>query len=342
MTGDPQYHQDLIDMAQRIRRISPADIVHQFKDSSGFTPSNYHTCLPHFTGKLTAVDGSNVMVIEGGNFSVAAVRAAECTFAADRRVHRSVTPLRIVSIGPEPTNRDFSTLYQECFAEVPEAQLENEDRARAAAVIRDLLEYWTAYQALSAMAKGDVLVFDGALRVGHASQDRILAEILKRSAQKRILVAAVTKRTSATWGGGYPIVPAASGLADELGIAPPWYVKIPQDLLDRERYEQWHRGDVYVARLHPHAPRAFKVEVPRAADADEIGQTFSALAALSLDGRVTGYPFPLLDAHLTAVIRSDVSDQIQQDLIFRLGALGMDFSEYQDLFGDYHDEFARY
>ena len=120
-------------------------------------------------------------------------------------------------------------------------------------------------------------------------------------------------------------------------------VSTPEGLIDRLETRTWkQRGEQYVARLHPRAERAFKVEIPAFYSAEMVERVFSALAAYADDGRVTGYPYPLLDAHLTTRIGIDAVEQVRQDIIRNMDLLGMSLADYTGIFGDYHDEFDRY
>jgi NurA-like 5'-3' nuclease len=67
-----------------------------------------------------------------------------------------------------------------------------------------------------------------------------------------------------------------------------------------------------------------------------------ALAACADDGRVPGYPYPLLDAHRTVTIDQPLVMQIQQDIKARLTKLGIRNRIFEDLFGDLHGDFERY
>ena len=69
-------------------------------------------------------------------------RAAQSTFQNLERGRRSLTPLQFAIIGHGTENEDFPLLYEECFGLAPGTPLGNEDRARAAGILRDTLEYW--------------------------------------------------------------------------------------------------------------------------------------------------------------------------------------------------------
>ncbi len=344
MDARQAYREEIVRIAGRIREFAPPDLVERFALRSGFDAASYRTCGTDYDGAVCAVDGSNAVALDAGSFSIAAVRAAESTYAGGGRVHRRVTPLRLVTIGPGEANEDYGRFHEACFGCPPDVALKNDDAARAAAVFRDALEYRVALEMAFALDPGDLLVLDGALRVSHASHATALEDLLRVCDRRGVLLAAVTKRTSLTWGGGHPIVPAAEGLAHQLGVPEPWYVRLPKgEIVDREAAHTWQqRGDQYIARLHPRAQRAFKIELPEYDERERIDRAFAALAAYADDGRVTGYPYPLLDAHLAARINRDVVEQIRQDLARRMSELGMGLADYTGIFGDYHDELERY
>jgi hypothetical protein len=169
-----------------------------------------------------------------------------------------------------------------------------------------------------------------------------MKELVRTCASGGIRLCAVTKRTAVTWGGGYPLVPAALSLARARGIRPPWFLRIGEEGLDITPYNQWRHGEACVAALHPRSPLAFKVEVPAGAGERMVGETVARLAGWSDDGRVTGYPYPLLDAHRIARIPADALGQVRNDLLSGLDLQGGGYGKFQELFGDIHDEFARY
>lgn len=338
----PPDEDDLAGILDYLRQIRPADMGSRFAGAGGFDASSFSPCDTGFPGSVAAVDGSNAMVMETGSFSVVLVRAVETTFLDGRRDHAGETSLRVFRIGPEEENPAYKTLYQECFDDAPKKYLSNEDRSRAAAAFRDTLEYWTALRLAETLDRGDALLLDGALRVDHESHRPVLKGILDTARRRGVLVAAVTKMASSTWGGGIPLVPAAAALARDLGVDGPWYLAVPPSVLDAERYRQWDFSDTYVASLHSRSPRAFKVDLPAGTKAPGVRATFAALAAYADDGRVTGYPFPLFDAHQLAAIRKDQVDQVEQALIGRMSEDGMTSADFNADFGDYHDAFAPY
>ncbi|WP_250987359.1 DNA double-strand break repair nuclease NurA [Methanoculleus oceani] len=339
------YRDAIRRVAGRIREAAPEDLAGQFSVAGGFDAASYRRCRPEFGGAVCAVDGSNTIVLDAGSFAIAAVRASVSAYAGGTRLCHRKTPLYVVTVNPGAGNEDFDSLFYDCFHCSPKVHLDHDDPIRNTAVVRDTLEFWAATEMAAELDAGDLIVLDGTLQVRHASHDEVVENLLNLCNLRGVLIAAVTKRTSLTWGGGHPIVPAAEGFARDLGVPEPWYlcVSAAEGLIDRRETYLWkQRGEQYVARLHPRAQRAFKVEIPKYYSPEMVEEVFSALAFFADDGRVTGYPYPLLDAHLTTKIGRDAVEQVRQDIIRSMDLLGMNLADYTGIFGDYHDEFDRY
>jgi hypothetical protein len=342
LTTRTSYEESVDRALRRINEHIPEDLVQTFAQESGITREDIHTIPPGRSGMVTAIDGSNTMVLEGGSVSLAAIRAVQTTFLNNERHHRSITPLTLVTIGPGHRNRDFDELYQDCFGIPPHKGLDNADPERASAILRDTLEYWVGLHTARTLPEGALLLLDGALRVSSQNHEPVLASIITTAQERGILLAAVAKRTRVTWGGGHPLLPAIGGLVAQFGVAGPWWAKIDEHLLDHTEYRQGRHGELYIASLHSQWSRPMKVDLPKGTGEVAAAATMQALAACADDGRIPGYPYPLLDAHRTVVIDEPLVTQIQQDLKAGLEKQGIRNRTFEDLFGDLHGDFERY
>lgn len=333
------YDESLAATTLRIRTALPENIAGLFARCSGKTPVLPVT--PSRVARIAAIDGSNAAVLESGSMTISAIRAGAVLFR-DGEIDRKRTPLLLVTSGSGDGADDFSYLYRECFRSDPGKTLGDDERAMLASLARDILEYWMAGEVLESLERGDLLLLDGALRVSHESLDPVLTRLIGQAERKGVLLAAVAKRTTATFGDGYPLLPAVAAYADDQGRASPWRVKVDESILDQTRFSQWQHGEIHVTSLHPHTGVPIKVELPEKQSRERTEQTFSLLAGCADDGRIPGYPFPLLEAHRAVVIGQPVLGQVRQDLIAALDREGIDFSRYAMMFGDYHDEFRRY
>ena len=336
------YEESLDKALRSIAEHIPEDLVQTFAQTSGITREDIHTIPPGPSGTVSAIDGSNTMIAEGGSISLAAVRAARTVFSGNVSSARSITPVTLVTIGPGHRNMDFDEMYQDCFGTPPHKGLDNADPERASAILRDTLEYWVALQTAETLPEGSLLLLDGALRVSSQNHEPVLTDIVSTAEQRGVLVAAVAKRTRATWGGGHPLLTAISGLVDQFGIVGPWWIRIDEHLLDRTEYRQGRHGEIYVASLHRRLKRPLKMELPRGSEEKTAAGTMQALAACAGDGRIPGYPYPLFDAHRMVVIDEPLVLQLQQDVKAGLLQQGVRQWSYEELFGDLHGDFERY
>jgi hypothetical protein len=342
MTVPASYEKSLNQALRRITEHVPGDMVDKFARESGITKEDIRSIPVSPPGIVSAVDGSNVMILEGGSITLAAIRAARTTFSGSERSNRSMTPLMLVTIGPGHRNHDFDELYEDCFGSPPKKGLDNADPERASAILRDTLEYWVALETVRVLPEGALLLLDGALRVSSQNHEPVLDDIIRTAQERGVLLAAVAKRTSATWGGGHPLLPAMGNLAEHLAIPGPWWTKIDPHIPDHAGYSPGRHGELYIASLHPNFSRPLKMELPKGITEPAAAAVMQALAGCAGDGRVPGYPYPLLDAHRTVVIDEPLVMQIQQDIKSGLSKQGIRNRAFEDLFGDLHGDFERY
>jgi hypothetical protein len=342
MARDPDYEKAVDAAASRIRATVPANLVEKFREEGGISPEDFQSCTPVSCGEVCAVDGSDVLLLESGSMAIALFRAAQSTFFNMERSRRSISSLEFGIIGPGVENEDFSRLYQDCFEEVPGTPLGNEDRVRTAGILRDTVEYRVTEEMAQFLDQGAMLLRDGPLRVSHASHEPVLSRIEQTCKARKIALAGVSKQTSATWGGGHPLLPSVDGLAAAIGMKAPWWIRIEPSILDHTQFPRWQHGKMYVARLHPRAKSPLKIELTKDLPESEAEGIMNRLAACSGDGRIPGYPYPLFDAHRTVVLNEEIVEQSRSDLMRRITEAGIERQTFEILFGDYHDEFARY
>jgi hypothetical protein len=335
-----EYSGAVREAAGRIRATIPANLVEKFATGCRIRTTDFTTCTPAPCGEVCAVDGSNVTLLESGSLALAVVRAAQTTFVDMTRSRRSVTPMNFALIGPEEENQDFPVLYADCFGHPPGKPLANEDISRAAGILRDTVEYWVTETMAKELGAGALLLRDGPLRVSHESHNPVLTRIVLACKDREIALAGISKRSAATWGGGHPLLPAVFGFARTHNIPAPWWIRIDPAILDHQPHAQWQHGEMYVACLHPHSKGPLKCELPPGTT--DAGGIMNRLAGCSADGRIPGYPYPLFDAHRTVALTEEIIAQVRGDLLGRLAEAGIDRQTYEILFGDYHDEFARY
>lgn len=181
-----------------------------------------------------------------------------------------------------------------------------------------------------------LLALDGSLASFPKEADR-LGEVVDACVERDHLLVGVSKDSS-THAFGHR-------LRDEevlQGYEGPAFVPAPNAFAERQR--GLLHGDVYFARLHPDAPKWFRVDVGTHQDAPE--EVFSELAAYCASPLCVGYPYPLFEAHRFAVTVRQMRE-MYEDAILREGlALGLPpglmLSGLTSMEGDRRDTFHRY
>lgn len=340
MREDSSYRDDINSAAGYISEMCSDENLKRIVENIPVARGDFRSIESGFDSAVAAVDGSNSLVLESGSFSVTAIRAVSVAFRDGERFFTKTTPMRVPRISNMHVSGEYRKLYKECFGAEPENPLEDEP-SRSASVFRDTLEYWTAKETIKELGEGDCLMLDGSLRTSHASHDPVLSDIVRDCGNMGIFLVSISKRNSLTWD-GCPLDIALDAVASELGIKAPWYIEVPEDVPEQKRHEQWHRGRTYIIRMHPASRIVLKAEIPKYADEEYAEKIFSACAAYSGDGRIPGYPYPLMEAHRECCITQEICDIIRQDLIKNIDRRGIDRTRYNRIFGDLHDEFARY
>jgi len=99
------------------------------------------------------------------------------------------------------------------------------------------------------------------------------------------------------------------------------YVKAPEP----KRTELGPRGDIFFVKLHPDAPKWFRVDV--VSPGIDPGNLFGAIAQFAQNQLCPGYPLPLLEAHMVAVEMRKFP-RLYDDLLFKMGQeVGLSFEE---------------
>lgn len=320
------YIQDLVRVVAEIRRRRGDVGGESFISAKNILRTDFIPIEPAADRPVTAIDGSNATVYSTPFFNLIVCRGAMPAYEDQERSTLRLSSWRIFRIG-EGQDEDYTELYSEYFGREPDVGLETGNTLAAEAAFRDTIEYGLATIAARESKPGTLLLLDGALYAEHPSHTAILAELQSICRERGLLLAAVTKNAGATWDGVHPVVPAAMKAAGELRLSPPWYLKVEEG---------------YVACLHPRAKRAFLITMPEGYLGEEVAAVFSVLSSYAGDGRVVGYPYPLMDAHRQAVIRSDQVQRIRHDIIAGCSTQSINYEGYEEILGDYHDELNRY
>ncbi len=205
-------------------------------------------------------------------------------------------------------------------------------------MVNEYRKYFESQMALQAArsAEGLTLVLDGSLASFPKETDR-LGEVVEACEENDHLLVGVSK-DSTTHAFGHRLTDEEL-LRGKEGMS---FVAAPEDFGKRQR--GLLHGDVYFARLHPDAPKWFRVDLGTYREEPEFA--LSQVAAFCTSPLCVGYPFPLFEAHRFAVTVRQMRE-MYEDAIVREG-LGMGLSPnlllagLTSMEGDRRSTFHRY
>lgn len=237
--------------------------------------------LPPAAGPCLAVDGSHAALVDNGSVWVVATRVAAVSWPGPRRI--PLDPALHVA-RPDQAEGQVAALYARLGAEPPAVR----SAEAFAQAVRAAEETEAAIQAARQAGAGGLLLVDGALR-GLPPVPQTLADcVLEAAASAGVTVVGVSKRSAVADAEG-PLVQRLQ----ETGPGGRWAVEL--------------EPGVFVARLHPRARHAFRLDAPDLA-------ALARAAAFCDDAVYTGYPYPLALAHNAVAITA----QEARDLASRL------------------------
>lgn len=261
---------------------------------------------PTSRGATVAVDGSHAVLVDNGALWVVAIRVAAVTWPGPASLEPEAT---VVTTTPGEAQARIEAHYVAWGLEAPRVR----NAEGFAEALRSLEEAKAAVQAVSNLPPGSLLLTDGALQ-GLPPGPQALANRIRDAAQRAGVVAVgVAKRSSLAHDG----LPLATAL-QRTGPPGTWAVEVEEG--------------IFVARLHPRARHAFRIDAPSLADV-------ARLLPLCRDAVYTGYPYPLALAHNAVALTNAHARELSRRLwveVRRAGgaqaaALLADFHEVLDL-----------
>ncbi len=276
-------HEALAAAAERLVRHSRQELP--------FTPDCRQLTATGAIEPTAAVDGSHAILVDNGAAWVVAVRAAATRWPGPPAPE---APPHIIACAPDEAADIVGDQYAALGLEPPSRVRSAEALAEA---LRAAAETRAARAALRQTPPSGLLLWDGALELpagapGHAQA--AATDIINRCDAAGIRLAGVAKR-SAHAIDGVPIVAALHRWGRNHRQGQAWAVPLPDMAM------------AHVARLHPQAPFAYRVDT-------RDPEVLDALVPLSRDAVYLGYPYPLAVAHnavaLTAGHTADLRDRL--------------------------------
>jgi hypothetical protein len=274
-----------------------------------------------------AVDGGQALVADARCLQLLVTRAARVRFRGGRCVLEDEGDLRAALLGGDEGHAAVAGLG----VGVPAGTSIDVN------LLRDAWEWEAVERCLLDAEPGAFILVDGDLQPDWRIPSTFLAELLTEASAKRVLLAAVTKRSSLSRGGAPLLGQLEVEAAARFGPRALWWAPIARTRAD-VRAESGAGLQVVVARLDPDARFAFRVDLP--ADADpEIA--LGALSALSDDAAFPGYPYPLTVADRLAACPGWLRHEVRLQLDDLFDRAGVPHEVRERAFADRHDLMER-
>ncbi len=262
-----------------------------------------------------AIDGSYAPIFRNASMWIVAVRAAALTYkfsqsqsgptydVKDCQIDEGaelVTTSRRVAEELPAFNREITERTAAKKAEAPK---------RMAAYARILREF----QLANTMARNhqkSLILMDGTLTTPPVSQiNRLAEETLQACNENKNTLIGVSKDSNTNLLGSVATDEELLRGVDRRELL---YVKAPEP----RKTLLGPRGDIHFVKLHPGAPKWFRIDVASATQEPE--ELFGALAQFARNQLCTGYPFPLVEAHMMAVELRKYP-KLYDELLFKIG-----------------------
>jgi hypothetical protein len=257
-------------------------------------------------GDVWAVDGGQCLVADARCVQLIATRAARIRFRAGACVLEDEGDLVATVVSPG-SSIDINLL-------------------------RDQGEWEAVARSVDEADPGAIVLIDGDLQPDWRVPSTFIADLVARAAERGVVLAGVTKRSSLARGGA-PLLGWLEREAETLfGARSMWWAPVGRTRSDVGGFQ------VVAARLDPDARFAFRVDVPLGIDVEPV---LASLSALCDDAAFPGYPYPLSVADRVAAcpgwLRADLRHQLD-DLFDRAG---VPLEVRERAFADRHDLMER-
>ncbi|MDD5778985.1 MAG: DNA double-strand break repair nuclease NurA [Candidatus Thermoplasmatota archaeon] len=282
------------------------------------TPEEFRPLPGEEGARGTAIDGGSRTLLDGHTFIVSARRVGAVGGdhrGAERTLRRD---MQVEALDRHRHREVFARRYREVAGEdppgLPDSPEETADGLRA------LEEHALAGSLLEEMEEGDLLMMDGAL-TGDPLLEPLIGDHCRRAARRGVHLVGVCKRSD-LYTGRLPVLSWITRQGDRVQEGQRWYYP-----LSGERR-------IYVAKLHPAARFAFRIDVnPRE---EEPRCVLSLLTALADEVSCLGYPYLLALAHREASISGEegrlLRDQVREQVLRQ----GWSLEDWERVFFDYH------
>jgi hypothetical protein len=275
---------------------------------------------------IWAIDGGQGTIVRNNVFIAAVCRAGYVKFKDRIRIEEMTTPLRLINLTYENYNQIYRQTHFACHSKEPAF---SPSFSETLGELRRLYEELVILNCLDKISQGDLILLDGSSRDG---KNGFMSALMKSVKAKEAALVGVSKASGILWQGGANLTAVLKEEGERRMPGIRWHAKVGK--AGKDNAGRW-KGDIYVAKLNPHSPNAFRVDIARD-NTLSTGLIFSILSKFSTDPFFLGYPYPLAAVH--QMVRLTADELVAFSLRLQDEALqaGINQSGWNMLFEDYH------
>ncbi len=326
---------DLAAVADLIRDYISPEGASRYYQNTGITESDFSPILPQkFEGSIFAIDGSNATIFDLAAAKVNYIRTGYVVYRGTSW-QRTEIANEIFVADQESYAQTFERNLKDIFGIEETFTLEETELDRLSTYFRELQEYAALFEALDRAQEGDLVLYDGGFAFWKEGPFKaVLDQIFERAENVGADLLGISKSSTFSWNAGLsrPFVQDTARIGSQVIPDRPWMIDLKDKNISPRPESSW-KGKIRVVKFHPHAGRAFRVDVPPLIDAD---RALSHAATRSSSAECLGYPHALFRAHREIRITDQESWLLRRALLDELGSRGVSEEQVRG-FLDYHD-----
>jgi len=278
------------------------------------------------TGKVGAVDGSSIILLDAGPFLVGAFRSGFVVFDQGKLVKKQISPTRVILI----SHANRKDIYQEALSKVTVDPLRDVPHELPVMLqhLRVLEEWRHANELLSHLEEGDMLMMDGSLWATINWLETFLDSLTAQTSERGVHLIGVSKRSKLSTK-TLPLVPLVARKGNTLFPKSPWTYSLDYSLPKLF-------GKTYIVKYHPSSRFAFRTDV-NLKERREPNEVFGKVMPYCCDPMYLGYPYPLAHAHTSVVLDHSMAEDLRFELESTAVTSGIPMRDWEMLFSNFHD-----
>jgi len=273
--------------------------------------------------KIAFIDGGNAEILGASNFCLQLIRTYFTIYKDNKRISSGKNEFYALIYS---LNEDDKIKYKtEIFDLKNKLELKNIDFdsydetikegfnrikiSKIAEIIRRFAEIKTAETAMDFLENGDFVVLDGDLEASKTNEINYFNDLYKKSIEKNIVIAAISKTTSLFTQKGNSV----AALLNLLSPLKEWFYHPVVEISNKN-----HEAEIFFVKLNKNSGHVFKLEIHKKqkTNASEI---LFLLKNNSKDPVFPGYPYGLIEADKFARISNNERNYFKTLFISKIG-----------------------